>query len=60
MTNNKGSNIMEKLNEDRWEVESEDDSIEFESYDTIESDGSNDGWDSSGYDVNYDDKDDWS
>ena len=51
---------MEKLNEDRWEVESEDDSIEFESYDTIESEGSNDGWDDSGYDVNYDDKDDWS
>tara|TARA_R110000744_G_scaffold48135_1_gene105489 strand:- start:378 stop:506 length:129 start_codon:yes stop_codon:yes gene_type:complete len=38
-----------------WENE-----VEFESYDTIESEGSNDGWDSSDYDVNYDDKDDWS
>ena len=57
MTNNKRSNIM--YNEDRWEVESEDDSIEFESYDTIESDGSNDGLNECG-DFCIDDKDDWS
>ena len=50
---------MEKLYEDRWEVESEDDSIEFESYDTIESDGSNDGLNEYG-DFCIDDKDDWS
>ena len=43
-----------------WEIEAETDEVEFESYDTIESEGSNDGWDSSDYDVNYDDKDDWS
>jgi hypothetical protein len=48
------------INEKEWEIEAETDEVEFESYDTIESEGSNDGWDDSGYDVNYDDKDNWS
>ena len=46
--------------EKEWEIETETNEVEFESYDTTESEGSNDGYDSSGYDVNYDDKDDWS
>jgi hypothetical protein len=59
MTNNKRSNIMEKYVYEENDVWVEDD-VEFVSYDSINDEGSNDGWDSSGYDVNYDDKDDWS
>ena len=46
--------------EKEWEIEAETNEVEFESYDTIESEGSNDGWDEQGYDVDYDSKDDWS
>jgi hypothetical protein len=44
----------------RWEVEVETDEVEFVSYDTVNESEDNDGWDEQGYDVNYDDKTDWS
>ena len=43
-----------------WEVEAETNEVEFESYDTVNESEDNDGWDSSGYDINYDDVDNWS
>ena len=36
------------------------DDVEFVSYDSTNYECANDGWDSSGYDINFDDKDDWS
>ena len=36
------------------------DDVEFVSYDSTNDEGANDGWDSSGYDINFDDKDNWS
>ena len=50
---------MEKYVYEESDVWVEDD-VEFVSYDSTNDEGSNDGWDSSEYDVNYDDKDDWS